>query len=56
MPEEKPIEYPANLNYVILSPMGIQEDNAQPMHFVLMGPLSKEQLAKMGMVKDSSIT
>ena len=45
---------PANISYLILKAVG--QDAADEKYMVLMGPLSLEQLAEMGMVKDSSIT
>lgn len=55
MPEEKKFLFPfANASYLVLSPAGQEEK--KDTYFVLMGPLSLEQLASMGMCKDSSVT
>jgi hypothetical protein len=49
-------ETTANVSYLILTPMGQETEESKDKNFVLMGPLTKKQLAEMGMVKDSSIT
>ena len=45
---------PANVSYLILK--GLGQEVTEEKYMVLMGPLSLQQLAEMGMVKDSSIT
>jgi hypothetical protein len=45
---------PANVSYLILKAVG--QEVSEEKYMVLMGPLSLQQLAEMGMVKDSSIT
>jgi hypothetical protein len=45
---------PANVSYLLLKAVG--QDPSEEKYMVLMGPLSLQQLAEMGMVKDSSIT
>ncbi len=45
---------PANVSYVIMKALG-QEGNEEK-YMVFMGPFTLEQMAEMGMVKDSSIT
>ncbi len=43
-----------NVSYLILKAVGQSFD--EDLYMVLMGPLSKKQIAEMGMVKDSSVT
>ena len=43
-----------NVSYLLLKAVGQSIDEDQ--YLVLMGPLTKQQMAEMGMVKDSSVT
>ncbi len=48
-----PTNFP-NASYLILKSLG--QSGEEDQYMVLMGPLTKKELAEMGMVKDSSVT